>query len=132
MKGGPGTSDPGRISYNYFLKSILMKAWDLPADQLAGPAWLSDTSDYYAITATLPAGTSREQFQKMLQNLLIERFQIKLHHETRNFPGYELVVAPGGPKLKETTQDPDLAPGPPGLPNPIPMVRSNCLRDRKW
>ncbi len=122
MKGGPGTSDPGRISYNQNLKNILMKAWDVPVDQLAGPAWLMDISgqDYYAITATLPADTTREQFQKMLQNLLIERFQIQLHHETRDFPGYELVVAPGGPKLKETTQDPHLVPGPPGPPQRNP------------
>jgi uncharacterized protein (TIGR03435 family) len=56
----------------------------------------------------------------MLQNLLIERFQITLHHETRNFPGYELVVAPGGPKLKETTQDPNLVPVPSGPPQRNP------------
>jgi uncharacterized protein (TIGR03435 family) len=122
MRGGPGTSDPGRISYNQNLIFILEKAWDVPIDQLAGPAWLMDLSsqDFYAIAATLPTGTTREQFQKMLQNLLIERFQIKLHHETRNFPGYELVVAPGGPKLKVTTQDPNLVPGSPGLPQHNP------------
>jgi hypothetical protein len=44
LKGGPGTSDPGRISYNHNLKYIIMKAWDVPVDQLAGPAWLMDTS----------------------------------------------------------------------------------------
>lgn len=122
MKGGPGTSDPGRISTNQNLLFILMKAWDVPIDQLAGPAWLMDlgSQDFYAITATMPPNTTREQFQKMLQNLLIERFQIKLHHETRNFPGYELVVAPGGPKFKETTQYPNLVPGPPMPPQRNP------------
>jgi uncharacterized protein (TIGR03435 family) len=36
----------------------------------------------------------------MLQNFLIEQFRIKLHHEPRNFPAYDLVVMPGGAKLK--------------------------------
>ncbi len=39
----------------------------------------------------------------MLQDLLAERFHLTLHHETRSFPGYELAVAPGGPKFKEVT-----------------------------
>ena len=47
----------------------------------------------------------------MLQNLLIDRFKIKFHHETRTFPGYEVVVAKGGPKLK-AAEEPD-APSPP-------------------
>ncbi len=42
----------------------------------------------------------------MLQNLLIERFRIRLHHETRMFRSYDLVVAPGGPKLKKSA-DPE-------------------------
>ncbi len=36
---------------------------------------------------------------------------MRMHHEKRMLAGYELVVAPGGPKLKETTQDPDAPPG---------------------
>ena len=52
----------------------------------------------------------------MLRNLLADRFQMKIHHETRNFPGYELTVAPGGPKLKETMQAAASDPAPPALP----------------
>jgi uncharacterized protein (TIGR03435 family) len=32
-----------------------------------------------------------------------ERFHLAMHRETRNRPGYELVVAKGGPKLKQFT-----------------------------
>jgi uncharacterized protein (TIGR03435 family) len=39
----------------------------------------------------------------MLQNLLADRFHLKLHHETQIRPGYELVLAPGGSKLKDWT-----------------------------
>jgi uncharacterized protein (TIGR03435 family) len=54
----------------------------------------------------MPPATTRQQFQAMLQDLLIERFRIQLHHETRTFPGYELTVRQGGSKLKPPA-DPD-------------------------
>jgi uncharacterized protein (TIGR03435 family) len=49
----------------------------------------------------------------MLQNLLAERFHLVLHHETRNFAAYELVVDKGGPKLGGLAAGDD-APGTPG------------------
>jgi uncharacterized protein (TIGR03435 family) len=114
MKGGPGTSDPGRIAYTQVdLIQLLMKAWDLEYYRIDGPAWLKGTvheTDQYTIIAIMPPETTKPQFQLMLQNLLVERFRIQLHHEIRNFPGYELVVAPGGPKLREPA-NPD-APAP--------------------
>jgi uncharacterized protein (TIGR03435 family) len=74
----------------------------------------------YVIDATMPPGTTKEQYRAMLQNLLAERFHLAVHHETRNFPGYELAVAKGGPKLKESTPDSKAADdakpqGPPGM-----------------
>jgi len=39
----------------------------------------------------MPPDTTKEQFEKMLQNLLVERFHL-VHHETRNFTGCELVM----------------------------------------
>jgi uncharacterized protein (TIGR03435 family) len=46
----------------------------------------------------------------MLQALLAERFKLKVHFETRQVPVFELVVAKGGPKLKDAVTDtsPDL------------------------
>ena len=35
----------------------------------------------------------------MLQRLLIERFHLATHWETRTEPVYRLVVLPGGPKM---------------------------------
>jgi uncharacterized protein (TIGR03435 family) len=108
MKGGPGTTDPERITYTQIPLGLLVrKAWDVEAYRIDAPAWLrARGAELYNITATMPPGTTREQFQRMLQNLLVQRFQIQLHHETRTYPGYELVVAPGGSKLKEAA-DPD-------------------------
>lgn len=37
----------------------------------------------------------------MLQALLADRFRLKLHHETKVMPVYDLVVGKNGPKFKE-------------------------------
>jgi len=39
--------------------------------------------------------------QRRLQTLLADRFQVKVHRETREMTEYELVVAKSGSKLKE-------------------------------
>ncbi len=48
---------------------------------------------------------SRDDRYQMLQTLLAERFHLKAHIEKREMPVYELVVAKGGPKLKEATAE---------------------------
>jgi len=116
MRGGPGTDDPGRISWPRInLSSLLMQAYDVEADQISGPAWINDPSYSWAVDATMPANTTKDQFRAMLQDLLAERFHLKLHHEARAHPGYELHVAPGGPKLKPWVPSADAAPFKPGI-----------------
>src|SRR5439155_21091075 len=41
----------------------------------------------------------------MLQNLLADRFKLKLHEENREVPGYALVVAKGGAKLERVLRN---------------------------
>jgi uncharacterized protein (TIGR03435 family) len=113
ITGGPGTSDPSRYRAPRIAMSYLLtQAFGVSTDQIAGPAWLREFSNTYTIVATMPPDTTKEQFQKMLQNLLAERFHLVLHRETRNFPGYALVVDKGGPKFKEvaSTVPADAAP----------------------
>jgi uncharacterized protein (TIGR03435 family) len=119
--GGPGTKDPGRIHYPYMsLKNILMNAYDVKNFQIVGPGWLD--TERFDITATMPPDTTKEQFRAMLQNLLAERFKMTVHRETKELPMYSLVVAKGGPKMKEAADvlppkdDGDAAPPPPPLP----------------
>jgi uncharacterized protein (TIGR03435 family) len=63
----------------------------------------------YDINAKVPPGSTQEQVEIMLQNLLADRFGLRLHHESREASGYELVVGKGGPKLSPTT-DPSAEP----------------------
>src|SRR5947209_8710373 len=101
MRGGPGTPDPGQITYsNVTIRNVLMNAYDVKEFQISGPAWLNN--ERYDITAKVPPGTTKEQFKLMLQNLLAERFKVTLHHETKDLPMFALVVAKGGSKLKES------------------------------
>jgi uncharacterized protein (TIGR03435 family) len=129
--GGPGTKDPGRINYpNMTLKNILTVAYNVRPYQISGPSWLD--SERFDIAATMPPDTTREQFQIMLQNLLIERFKVSLHREKKELPMYSLVVTKAG-KLKESTVSspppdtdgppPPLPPGPPKIgPDGFPIM----------
>ena len=114
MAGGPGTPDPGQITYtNVTLKNVMTTAYNVKGYQISGPAWFE--SERFDITAKIAPNTSKEQFQVMLQNLLAERFKLTLHHQTKDLPMYALTVAKGGPKMKESEDDPNAAA--PGGPN---------------
>jgi uncharacterized protein (TIGR03435 family) len=64
-----------------------------------GPDWL-DTERYDVAART--AGRSKEdQLRLMLQRLLADRFQLRVHRETKEGPGYSLRIAgKNGPKLQ--------------------------------
>jgi uncharacterized protein (TIGR03435 family) len=110
---GPGFrvsmgGDPGRINYrNASFKQLVTKAYGLKDYQVSGPAWIE--TERYDVTATMPRDTPKETMQLMLQNLLAERFQLRLHRESKELPAYALVVAKGGPKLKEAEAAPGAA-----------------------
>jgi uncharacterized protein (TIGR03435 family) len=127
MQGGPGSPDPGQINYtNVSLKNLLMVGYNVKGYQLSGPGWLD--SERYDIVAKIPKGATKEQFQLMMQNLLAERFKLKLHRESKELPIYALVVAKNGLKMKESPkEDPAATDGPGGPsasgagPGPIKM-----------
>jgi uncharacterized protein (TIGR03435 family) len=82
-------------------------AYDLKGFQLSGaPDWASDT--YYDLIAK-PAGTAtRQQTFAMFQALLVDRFNLKFHRETRDVDGFALVQSkPGtlGPNLVKSAVD---------------------------
>jgi uncharacterized protein (TIGR03435 family) len=112
VHGGPGTDDPGRITFGRIpLTGLLTFAYETQFDQVLGPDWLSVRE--YEVIAKIPKGATTEQVHVMMQNLLIERFKLALHHETRQFLVYELTVGKSGSKLKPAV-DPDARPLKPG------------------
>jgi uncharacterized protein (TIGR03435 family) len=107
---------PNRVSYaGATLKMLISAAYDVKAYQVTGPAWLD--SDRYEVTGELPEGKGREEARFMLQNLLAERFGLKMHRATREVQAYVLRTGKNGPKLREArpaapTAGDTLAPSP--------------------
>ncbi len=83
------------IAYNLTQNRIL-------GDPLPGDSDLFDL-DAKIDPADLPATplSSRQLFD-MLQPVLADRFQLRVHHEMRTLPVYLIVVAKGGLKMKES------------------------------
>jgi len=54
----------------------------------------------------------------MLQALLEDRFQLKIHRESREVPAFVLGVGKGGPKRLQPAQDGKCIPHEPGMPRP--------------
>ena len=94
---------------NLSLEQMICSGWDLKPYQLSGlNGWMKITR--FDLTAKVSGGDvasykklNDEQRQEMLQKLLIERFQMKFHMETKTLPVYDLVVDKGGSKLKLST-----------------------------
>jgi uncharacterized protein (TIGR03435 family) len=108
---------------------LICIAYRLKPYQVTGPDWLKTTM--YDIQAKIPDGGTVDQAPEMLRTLLMERFGLKIHHDSKDQPVYALVVAKGGPKLKESAPDP--APPPPvaGAPNAESMSIPTAAGDVK-
>jgi uncharacterized protein (TIGR03435 family) len=90
-----------RVDIGYLsLAELIPIAFNVKGHQVSGPDWMK--TQRFDILAKMPEGASREQMPEMLRALLEERFQLKVHHENREHGIYALVVAKGGPKLKES------------------------------
>lgn len=108
-QGGRGrtlTTDPsGRfMAERATLRMLVAFAYGVRDFQLSGgPNWI-DTAQY-DIVAKPAAKSIRAQTLLMVQGLLADRFQLKLHRETKELPIFVLVVAKNGPKFKESKPD---------------------------
>jgi len=115
LSGCPGYSsariDPGRVTFPAVsVLTLVMAAYGRDCTVVeGGPAW-ARSGEYYEINALLPQGTpsytvedlikgDAPVLQRMLQNLLANRFQLVLRRELREMPVYALTVATPG-KLK--------------------------------
>jgi uncharacterized protein (TIGR03435 family) len=96
------------------LAFIIAEAYNFPVGRLVGPGSLTKQALWgsltqgYDIVAKAEHAVPKEQLRLMLQSLLADRFQLKLHWETKTGPVYKLVVAKNGPKLEEPDAPGDL------------------------
>ena len=113
LQGGPGTKDPGQITYrDVGLNALILVAYGVRPDQISAPPGVPP-AQRVDIIAKVPPGATKDQLNLMLQNLLAERFKLRLHHESRVLPVYVMTVAKNGLKFKESSKEPqpELAPG---------------------
>lgn len=106
------------------LVRLVMTAYNMKDFQISGvPEWARGRDQFYDITAKVEGEgvPTLEQVRPMLQTLLADRFRLKLHHETRELPVYDLVVGKNGMKLKESTG----ASAPQPVTFSAPLVRFN-------
>jgi bla regulator protein blaR1 len=98
------------------VKMLIGIAYNVRNSQIeGGPSWIN--SDHFEIEAKSDSELD-EQIKKlnhddamivkeqMLQQLLADRFNLKVHHDTKQLPTYTLVVAKNGPKLEEVKNEP--------------------------
>jgi uncharacterized protein (TIGR03435 family) len=118
------------VAKNATVKALIEFAYTTDSDrQIVGlSGWVS--SERYDIDAKvgeaevaavlkLPPMRRMDPYRLMQQSLLVDRFHLKVHFETRQLPIYALVVAKGGPKLKASEMDPA---------NPAETLKPRSLR----
>jgi uncharacterized protein (TIGR03435 family) len=106
----------GRVVIGHSTLQMLIEySFDVQPFQVSGgPAWMRDYQYRYEIEARSPSTSKsskaspstpkaplNEEQREMLQALLIDRFQLQFHRETRQGPVYHLTLAKGALKLKE-------------------------------
>src|SRR5579872_3795699 len=93
--GDPGVDqqiDPARIRlHNAPLRILIRAAFDIKNYQLIGlPGWAD--SDRWDVEAAATAPATERQLFDLLQGVLIERFKVQSHWETRELPQFRLSV----------------------------------------
>lgn len=102
------TSDiqPGRFrGTNRTVEWMMRIAYGVQAAQISGgPSWLRSAGFDITAKTDSPEAASMKGMQAqigpLLRQLLEDRFQLKVHRETRSAPVYSLVAGKGAPQLK--------------------------------
>jgi uncharacterized protein (TIGR03435 family) len=107
----PGFTVDGYRAEDTNVHSLIQQAYDIQDYQLSGISdWMN--KERYDIEAKmdpsvadalskLPAAQLKLARQQMLQTLLAERFNLKIHRESKDGPVYFLTVGKNGPKLPD-------------------------------
>jgi uncharacterized protein (TIGR03435 family) len=96
----------GRVIFrNLTAKALFEFAWNVRHDQTSGePDWFGQAYDIDA-KADVAFELTPEQLRLPLRALFEDRFKLVAHSETRELTVYDLVIAPGGPKLRAASAD---------------------------
>lgn len=93
----------GRLTVtNSTLKTLIRAAYGVQNDQIiGGPKWLD--TDRYDIEAKTSGPVPQNRERPLMQNLLTDRFKLRVHRESRELTVYLLEVAKNGPLFRKNT-----------------------------
>jgi uncharacterized protein (TIGR03435 family) len=96
------------------LAHLVNIAWGLDTMQMieSGPDWIQRGLERFDVVAKAedPSKATEQQLLTMLQNLLVERFQLKFHRRPVETSGFALAIDKNGPKLQAAKgEDSDLS-----------------------
>jgi uncharacterized protein (TIGR03435 family) len=101
-RSGPTIYNPTRERFAVScitVKSLVAYAFDVRDFQVSGgPSWVG--TDQYDIVAKPEGNATSERILGMTKSLLAERFDLKVHRESREQPVLALKIGKGGPKLQ--------------------------------
>ena len=106
-----GPAPGGRfLATNNTLRELIPFAYGLPQTTagfriIGGPKWIDE--DRFDVNARVDGTWTPQQMSEMLRTLLVERFKLVAHRETRELPTYTLVVTSRalGPQLRRSEID---------------------------
>jgi uncharacterized protein (TIGR03435 family) len=91
------------------LRGLIMYAYKLKNYQLAVQSPLVTDDARFEVMAKAEGDgvPSSDEFRRMMQSLLADRFKLQFHRENREMLVYALMVGKNGPKFKESAPDAD-------------------------
>jgi uncharacterized protein (TIGR03435 family) len=100
-RGGIIRQMPGNQRYvanNVPLRLIMTVAYSVTDRQISGgPSWVD--TEPFDIDAKAASPHTSDELHVMLQHLIEERFQLRIRHDTKELPVYELAVDKNGARL---------------------------------
>jgi uncharacterized protein (TIGR03435 family) len=106
-QSGPGSTDYSATrltARNVPLAGCIRLAFNVKSERIEGPGWMLSTR--FDIEAKAPASVANPEILKMLQNLLLDRFGLRYHMDTRTVAGFRLEIDPAGLKLEDVGPKP--------------------------
>jgi uncharacterized protein (TIGR03435 family) len=102
----PIPGNHGYIAQNFPVRLMIALMYKIPLRQVeGGPEWLN--TERFDVEARADGPHSVDDLHTMYQNLLIDRFGLRFHHDIREGNIYALTIDPSGLKLTPNTSPED-------------------------
>ena len=103
--------DGGYVMVNGSIRRLIATAYPTssPTGIVGLPSWAESERYDVTATATLSAPPTPDERREMMRAMLADRFQLRVHYESREEPAFALVLARGdgrlGPEMKPAETD---------------------------